>query len=188
MKKFFLLAFVAINLNMTAQSVWTMDKSHSKMTFTVTHLAMSEVDGVFKDFDFKITSSKEDFSDAVFEATADLKTLSTNNSMRDGHLQKDDMFDTEKHPTLTFKSTSIKPAGAKKFKLMGDLTMKGITKPVVLDLTLIGTGENQRSKKPMAGFKVTGTVKRTDFGVGTMPGLVVSEDVELVASAEFVKQ
>ena len=71
---------------------------------------------------------------------------------------------------------------------MGDLTMKGITKPVVLDLTLIGTGENQRSKKPMAGFKVTGTVKRTDFGVGTMPGLVVSEDVELVASAEFVKQ
>jgi len=75
MKKFFLLAFVAINLNMTAQSVWTMDKAHSKMTFTVTHLAMSEVDGVFKDFDFKITSSKEDFSDAVFEATADLKTL-----------------------------------------------------------------------------------------------------------------
>jgi len=108
--------------------------------------------------------------------------------MRDGHLQKDDMFDTEKHPTLTFKSTSIKSAGAKKFKLTGDLTMKGITKPVVLDLTLIGTGENQRSKKPMAGFKVTGTVKRTDFGVGTMPGLVVSEDVELVASAEFVKQ
>lgn len=188
MKKLLVILAVLAFVNAKAQSVWTMDKAHSKMTFTVTHLAMSEVDGVFKNFDFKITASKDDFSDAVFEATADLTTVSTNNEMRDGHLQKEDMFDTANHPKLTFKSTSLKKVSDKKFKLMGDLTMKGVTKPVTLDLTLLGTGENQRSKKPMAGFKVTGTVKRTDFGVGTMPSVVVGEDVELTASAEFVKQ
>jgi polyisoprenoid-binding protein YceI len=165
---------------------WTVDKAHAKMTFTVTHLMMSEVDGVFKSFDATVTSSKEDFSDAVFELTADLKQVTTNQEMRDGHLQKEDMFDTAKFPTMTFKSTSITANGPKKFKLAGNLTMKGVTKPVTLDLTVLGTGKN-RQGKPLAGFKVSGSVKRTDFGVGAMPGAVVSEEVELRASGEFAQ-
>jgi polyisoprenoid-binding protein YceI len=166
-----------------AQS-WKLDKVHAKMTFTVTHLLMSEVDGVFKSFDASITSSKEDFSDAVFELSADTKQVTTNNDMRDGHLQKPDMFDTEKFPTMTFKSTSITPAGAKKYKLAGILTMKGVSKPITLDLTLIGTGTSRDGKK-LVGFKAAGTLNRTEFGVGGMPSAVVSEEVELRASGEF---
>ena len=168
-----------------APQKWTLDKSHSKLTFTVTHMMLSDVDGVFKSYDASITSAKEDFSDAVFELTADLKTVSTNNEMRDGHLQKDDMFDTAKYPTMSFKSTGIKSLGNKKYALSGNLTMKGVTKPVTLNLTLVGFGTSRQGKK-LAGFKAAGTIKRTDFGVGGMPDAVVSENVELTASGEFV--
>jgi polyisoprenoid-binding protein YceI len=175
-----------LSLASFAQGSWALDKAHSKMTFTVTHLAISEVDGVFKTFDAKITTTKEDFSDAVIELSAELKDVTTNNSGRDGHLQKADMFDVEKFPTLTFKSTGISKVADKKYKLTGNLTMKGVTKPVTLDLTHMGNNKN-RQGKALAGFKVTGTVKRTDFGVGTMPSMVVGEDVELRASGEFVQ-
>jgi polyisoprenoid-binding protein YceI len=179
----FLVALL-ISASVSAQK-WSMDKAHSKMTFTVTHLLMSEVDGVFKSFDANINSSKEDFSDAVFELTADLKQVTTNNDMRDGHLQKEDMFNTEKFPTLSFKSTSIKSLGGKKYELKGNLTIKGVSKPITLELTHIGNGVNRQGKK-LAGFKATGTINRTDFGVGAMPSAVVSDEVELRTSAEFV--
>lgn len=185
---FVIVVFVIATLNLQAQQVWALDKAHAKMAFTVTHLSISEVDGVFKDFDVTITSSAEDFSDASFELTADLKAVDTNNERRDAHLQREDMFDTEKFPKLTFKSTSIKKVADKKYELAGDLTIKGVTKPVTLDLTLLGTMVHPRSQKKMAGFKATGTIKRTDFGVGNMPAMMVSEEVELRASGEFVAQ
>ena len=164
---------------------WSVDKAHAKVNFTVTHLMLSEVDGTFRSFDAKLTSSKEDFSDAVFEFTIDAKSVNTNQENRDAHLNRADMFDTEKYPTITYKSTAIKPVGPKKFQLTGDLTIKGVTKPVTVDLTLVGTGQNRQGKK-LAGFKASGTIKRTDFGVGAMPAAVVSEEVELRASGEFV--
>ena len=164
---------------------WSVDKAHAKVNFTVTHLMLSEVDGTFRNFDAKLTSSKEDFSDAVFEFTIDAKSVNTNQENRDAHLNRADMFDTEKYPTITYKSTSIKPVGPKKFQLTGDLTIKGVTKPVTVDLTLVGTGQNRQGKK-LAGFKASGTINRTAFGVGAMPAAVVSEEVELRASGEFV--
>lgn len=190
MKNAFLFAFALIlaTTGIDAQTVWKLDKAHSKMTFTVVHLSMSEVDGVFKDYEATITATQPDFSDAVIEATADLKTLDTNNNGRDAHLQRDDMFDTENHPTLKFKSTGIQKVDDKNFKVTGDLTIKGTTKSVDLDLKLLGTGKNPRSQADMAGFKLTGTINRTDFGVGNMPSLMVSHDVELTASGEFIKQ
>jgi polyisoprenoid-binding protein YceI len=184
MKKITILAFALLASVASFAQKWSLDKAHAKMTFTVTHLMMSEVDGVFKSFDATVTSSKEDFSDAVFELTADLKQVTTNQENRDAHLQRDDMFDTAKFPTLSFKSTGITTAGPKKYKLNGNLTIKGVTKPVTLDLTLVGTGAARDGKK-LVGFKVTGAVKRTDFGVGTMPGAVVADEVELRASGEF---
>jgi len=186
-KVLFLMAFIfAINLN--AQTNWKLDPVHAKMTFTVTHMTISEVDGVFRDFDAAITASKEDFSDAVFEVTAELTTVTTNNEKRDADLQSEGMFDTAKHPKLTFKSTGIEKLEGNKFKLTGDLTIKGVTKTVSLDLTLLGMRENPRSKKMRAGFKVGGIIDRTDFGVGKMPAMMVGNDVELRASGEFVKQ
>lgn len=189
MKKATLFAFALLfSSAVFSQTVWGSDKAHTKLGFTLIHLGLSEIDGAFKTVDAKITSSKSDFTDAVFELTADVKTVTTFNDMRDGHLQKPDMFDTEKFPNLTFKSTSIAKTGDKTYKLTGDLTMKGVTKSVTLDLTLLGTGENPRSKKPMVGWKASGSVKRTDFGVGNMPSLMVSEDIQLRASGEFVQQ
>ncbi len=184
MKKINLLAFALLVSVSTFAQKWSVDKAHSKLNFTVTHLLISEVDGTIKSYDATLTSSKEDFSDAVFELTADMKTVTTNQEMRDGHLQKADMFDTEKFPTLTFKSTSITTVGPKKFKLGGNLTIKGVTKPVVLDLALGGTAVGRDGKK-IAGFKASGTITRTDFGVGAMPSGVVSDEVELRASGEF---
>ena len=167
-----------LSLATFAQSAWTLDKVHAKMTFTVTHLAISEVDGIFKNFDAKVTSSKEDFSDAVVELTADMTAVTTNNDGRDGHLKKPDMFDVEKFPTMTFKSTSITKVSDKNYKLTGDLTLKGVTKSVTLDMKHLGSTKNRQGKS-LAGFKVTGTIKRTDFGVGGMPSMMVGEDVEL---------
>lgn len=185
MKKIMLLAVAAIMTTASfAQQVWTADKAHSKLGFTVTHLGISEVDGTFKSFDAKMMSSKEDFTDAVFEMTADMTAITTNNEMRDGHLQKADMFDGAKFPTMTFKSTGITKTADKKYTLTGNLTMKGVTKPVTFDLTLLGTTAGKDGKK-VAGFKVAGTIKRTDFGVGSMPSLIVSDNVDLRGSGEF---
>lgn len=184
-KLFFLLALLTAGVVANAQT-WTIDKAHSKMTFTVTHLLMSEVDGVFKSYDAKITSSKADFADVSFELSADMKQVTTNQEYRDGHLQKEDMFNTEKFPTMIFKSTKTQSLGNKKFKVTGNLTLKGVTKPVTLDVALLGTGKSQDGKN-VVGFKVSGSINRSDFGVGGMPAAVVSEEVELRASGEFVQ-
>ena len=188
MKKIAILVTVLLVSVASFAQKWNADKAHSKVGFTVTHLMLSEVDGNFKKFDASITSEKEDFSDAVFEFTADVNSVETGNDMRNGHLQKDDMFNAEKFPTISFKSTSISKVDAKKFKLNGNLTMKGVTKPASFDLTLNGIGKNQRTQKPIAGFKLTGTVKRTDFGIGAMPSAVVSEEIEIRAVGEFGKE
>ena len=182
-----LISILSLSFSTFAQK-WNADKAHSKVGFTVTHLMLSEVDGNFKKFDASIISEKEDFSDAIFEFTADINSVETGNDMRNGHLQKEDMFNAEKFPTISFKSTSISKIDAKKFKLSGNLTMKGVTKPIVVDLVLNGIGKNTRTNKPIAGFKLTGSVKRTDFGVGGMPSAVVSEEIEIRAVGEFGKE
>ncbi|NBA87114.1 polyisoprenoid-binding protein [Emticicia sp. CRIBPO] len=186
MKKTILLALGLFTSVATFAQNWTLDKAHSKLSFTVTHLMISEVDGGFKNFDAKITSSKADLSDAVFELTAQVNSISTDNERRDGHLKSPDFFDAEKFPTLTFKSTSFTKVEGKKYKLAGNLTLHGVTKPVTLDVVLNGPVENARSKKPMVGLKVSGTINRIAFGVGTS-GPSVSDDVELRAAGEFTK-
>jgi len=171
-----------------AQSVWTVDKSHAKLGFSITHLTVSEVDGDFKSFDAKITSSKDDFSDAVIELTAEVASINTENADRDKHLKGPDYFDAEKFPTLTFKSKSFKKVDGKNYKLVGDLTLHGVTKTVELDVKFNGTTTHPYTKKTIAGFKITGVVKRTDFGIGAgTPAAVLGDEVTLNANAEFVK-
>jgi polyisoprenoid-binding protein YceI len=186
MKKITLLAAtMTLSTVLFAQTKWQVDKAHAKVGFTVTHLSLSEVDGSFKKFDASITSSKPDFSDAVFEMTTDVSSVSTDNDMRDNHIKGPDFFDAAKFPQITFKSKSITKLDDKKYKLTGDLTMHGVTKQVSFDLTLNGVGKDMRSQKPIAGFKVTGTINRNDFGVGHMPAAMVSEDIEIRANGEF---
>ena len=188
MKKIALIIPVAaamMALTANAQT-WNVDKAHAKLGFNVTHLLISEVDGYFKTFDAKFTSSKEDFSDAVIQLTADAASINTDNEKRDNHLRSADFFDVAQYPSLSFKSNSFKKVEGKKYLLSGDLTMHGVTKPVTLDVVYNGSTTNMQGKK-LAGFKVTGTLKRSDFNIGTsMPTAVVSDEVNLTANAEFI--
>ncbi|MEO5977081.1 MAG: YceI family protein [Chryseolinea sp.] len=168
---------------------WSLDKAHAKLGFGVTHLLVSSVEGSFKTFDAKITSSKDDFSDAIVELTADASSVYTDNEKRDEHLRSVDFFDVTKYPTLSFKSTSFKKVADKKYKAIGDLTLHGITKPVELEVTLNGTAVHPYTKKTIAGFKVAGTLKRSDFDLGKgTPNGIVSDEVALNTNAEFVKE
>src|ERR1700759_686764 len=95
-----------------AQSTWKVDKAHSKLTFTITHMAVSDVDGSFKDFDATVTASKPDFSDAKFELVAKTASVNTDNDQRDNHLKTPEFFDAANKPTLTFVSTGVTPTSA----------------------------------------------------------------------------
>jgi len=167
---------------------WTLDKAHSKLGFGVTHLLVSEVEGNYNSFDAKITSTKDDFSDAIVELSADVATVNTNNEGRDKHLKSPDFFDADKFNALTFKSKSLTKVEGKKYKMVGDLTLHGVTKTVTLDVTFNGTAVHPYNKKTIAGFKVSGSIKRSDFGVGGgTPTAVVSDEVAITANTEFVK-
>lgn len=192
MKKLFLLVAVMSTALFAFKSVapasWTADTAHSKLGFVITHLLITDVEGSFKNFQSTITSSKPDFSDAVIELTADVNSVNTDNDKRDEHLKGADFFDAAKFPKLTFKSTAVKKVSGNKYKVSGNLTFHGVTKPITLDAVLRGVTTNPMSKKPTAGFKVSGTIKRADFGFGTKYGnAMLSDEVTLNANTEFVQ-
>ncbi len=180
-----LIAALAFTLAVNAQT-WTLDKAHAKLGFSVTHLMINDVDGMFKNFDATIKSSKADFSDAVITMTAQANSIFTDNEKRDNHLKSADFLDAEKYATMTFTSKSLKSTGAGKYKLTGDLTLHGITKTVTLDLSYRGPATSPITKKPFAGFKITGTIKRSDFKVGSGYGnAMISDEITITANGEF---
>ncbi len=183
-------AATALVLSFTfEQSNWSVDKTHSRLGFTINHLGITDVHGSFGTIETRISSSKEDFSDAVIEFSADAASINTANEQRDAHLKNEDFLDVEKHPKLTFKSSSFKKSKGNHYALKGDLTMHGVTKPVELDAVFNGTTTNPMSKKTMAGFKVTGAIKRSDFGVGPgIPAPMLSDEIQLLADLEFSKE
>jgi polyisoprenoid-binding protein YceI len=167
---------------------WSLDKGHSKIGFTVDHHMISEVDGYFRKFNATLTSVKDDFSDAVFELTAETSSINSENEMRDKDLISPDFFDDEKFPALTFKSTSFKKEADKKYVLTGDLTIKGITKSITMDVILMGPLPHPRTKKPAVGITATCKINRKDFSIGpNLPEVMVSDEVELRATGEFNK-
>lgn len=190
MKKLFSFLIVAfISSTLFGQAVWKSDPMHSKLTFSTTHLGISDVAGLFNVFDVTVTADKADFSDAVFELTTDINSIDTEVKMRDDHLRSADFFDVAKHPEMTFKSTGIKKSGKNKYKLTGDLTLHGVTRPVTMKLWYRGTIENPQSKATTAGFQLTGTIKRSDFGVGPkFPPPMISDEVSIRADGEFIKK
>jgi polyisoprenoid-binding protein YceI len=190
MKKIALIlaAIVTLTAFTSVLPIWQNDDPHSQLGFTVSHLGINDVSGNFNDFDVTVQSSKPDFSDAVIELTAKTASIDTRVEARNNHLKSADFFDVEKYPVMNFKSTSIKPAGKNKYKLTGDLTLHGITKPVTMDLLYKGTVENPMSKKQTAGFQVTGTISRSDFNVGPkFPAPMISNEVKIKADGEFTQ-
>lgn len=190
MKKLLLFAVILLlQTSLFAQTTtWKNDKMHSKLKFTVVHHLLSDLDGLFKKFDVTITASNPDFSDAVFELSADASSINTEVEIRDNNLRSADFFDVTKYLFITFKSSSIQADGTNKYKLTGNLTMHGVTKTVTMDLWYRGTKQNPNSKKNDAGFKLRGTLKRSDFNIGTGTATVlVSDEVEITADGEFAK-
>jgi polyisoprenoid-binding protein YceI len=192
MKKLFILlmgmSFTAVSF---AQQTWNLDKAHSSVNFSVTHMVVSEVDGSFKDFSAEVKSEKADFSDLNTTFTIQVKSISTDNENRDAHLKGPDFFDAEKYPTIVFKSTSIKNISDKKYELEGDLTMRGVTKKVKWELKYNGTVKDGKGNDH-AGLKATTTINRKDYGVSWNKvldngGLTVSDDVALSVNVELKK-
>lgn len=175
-----------------AQSNWTIDASHSKVQFTVTHLMISEVTGKFKVYDGKVTSSKDDFTDSNIEFTADVNSIDTDDEGRDKHLKSEDFFNAEKFPNMTFKSKSFKKVNGKNYKLIGELTIRGITKTVEFDVVYNGSIKDPWGNTK-AGFKLNGSINRIDYGLKwnaaiEAGGVVVSEKVTINCDIELGKQ
>lgn len=191
MKKInFLIAFLAIGTAAFAQATWTIDNSHSRIGFSVSHMAVAETEGKFKDYQGTVVStSDKDFNGATVSFTAQAASIDTDNERRDGHLKSPDFFDAEKYPEIAFKGNLVK-TGAK-YKLKGDLTMHGVTKPIEFDVTGGSTVDTGRGIK--SGFKFTGKINRHDYGLkwnNKVPTgeLVVGDEVELIIKVELDKK
>lgn len=191
MKKLFLVAtaFITLSAFTYIEGTWKNDSSHSQLGFTVTHLGINDVSGTFNDFDVAVNSSKPDFSDATFELTAKTASIDTRVEARNNHLKSADFFDVAKYPELTFKSTSLKKNGKDKYKLSGNLTLHGITKPVTMNLKYRGVTQNPMSKATTAGFQLDGVIKRSDFNVGPgFPAPMLSDEVRIKADGGFIQK
>jgi polyisoprenoid-binding protein YceI len=162
MKKLFaFIALVSFGTIGYAQSTWNIDQAHSKIGFNVTHMAVSEVEGNFKQFEGIITSKSEDFNGAEVVFTAQVASVDTDNERRDGHLRSDDFFGAERYPTINFKGTIVKQGN--KYRLKGKLTMKDVTKDVDFDITYGGSVNTGKGMK--AGFKFSGKINRQEYGL-----------------------
>lgn len=166
---------------------WEIDRVHSSVGFQVNHMVISKVNGKFDSFNGTINFDGKDFSKASVVVNIDPKTIDTDNERRDGHLKSPDFFAADSLPEMKFVSTSIKPLGENKFQMVGDLTMRGVTKPVTLDGEFRGTVAAMGGTK--AGFSAKGTINRQDWGVSwnktlDAGGFVVSDNVDLLIEVE----
>ncbi len=170
------------------QTSWNLDAAHSNLRFVTTHMGVTEVEGCFTKFDAKVISSSENLSDAVITMHGDAASINTFNDYRDKDLKSEAFFNVEKYPSFEFKSTGVSKADENNYKISGDLTMHGVTKSVVL-LGQARYGKNLMSQKEIVGLKITGTIKRSDFGIGDkLPTAVVADEINIVANGEYVKQ
>jgi len=184
MKRILLAALLATSFIATANATdYKIDSSHTQVLFTYAHMGYSHITGRFDKvsgtFDLdpaKLTASK-------ISIEIPIASISTGVDRLNEHLQSADFFDAEKFPTATFKSTKVTDAGKGKLAVAGDLTIHGVTKPVVLDVTINGIGQHPMKKIPAAGFDARTTIKRSDFGMGNyVPA--VGDEVTLAITLE----
>jgi polyisoprenoid-binding protein YceI len=175
-----------------ATTKWVLDPMHSEVQFKVKHLVISTVSGFFKTFEGELDTESDDFTDAKVSFSLDVNSIDTNQTQRDEHLKSPEFFDAVTHPKITFQSTSIKSTGEDEYEIIGDLTIKGITKPVTLKAEFGGSTDDFYGNTK-AGFDVTGKINRKEYGltwdgVTEAGSIVVGEDIKLIASVQFAKQ
>jgi polyisoprenoid-binding protein YceI len=169
---------------------WIIDPTHSEVAFKVKHLVISTVTGYFRKFEGAAESVSEDFNGASVTFSLDVNSIDTNQSDRDQHLKSADFFDTASFPSIAFAGKLINQGG--EYQLQGDLTLKGITQQVMLDVTYGGTVADPYGQTK-AGFEIEGKLNRKDFGltwsaITEAGSVVVSDQVRLQLSVQLVKQ
>lgn len=190
-----LLSFIAIATAPAclASNVWTIDSAHSSADFSVRHMMISNVKGDFRKVEGTIDYDGKNAKSLKIEATIDASTVNTGEKGRDEHLKGGDFFDVEKYPKMTFKSKSAKKVGKDKIEVVGELTMKGVTK----DVTLTVDGPTAEIKDPHGGFKIgaaaTTKINRKDFGItyGKLMdngGAMIGDDVAISLEIEAGKK
>lgn len=164
-------------------TTWAIDPMHTEISFKVKHLVITTVTGKFKEFDGKVVTESDDFNNAQIEFSAKIDSIDTGAESRDGHLKSPDFFNAAEFPEISFKSTSFIKEG-EDYALAGDLTIRGVTKNITLDVEFLGTSKDPFYGKTKAGFELNGKIQRKDFGLQwdvltETGGAVVSNEVKL---------
>lgn len=171
---------------------WVVDPTHSEIGFKIKHLMITNVSGKFTGFEAEVQTEGEDFATAQINATIETASINTSNLQRDEHLRNSDFFEVEKYPEIVFTSTKVEKIDNDNFILHGNLTLKGVTKPVKLNVEYNGTNKDPWGNQK-AGFVITGKVNRSEFGLNfnaalETGGLVLGEEVRINSEIQLVKQ
>lgn len=173
-------------------ATYNIDRAHSGVHFSVRHLMISTVRGGFSGVNGTIVHDTENPDATTIEAEVDVKTITTNDEKRDGHLLSPDFFDAEKFPAITYKSTQVTKGTASAYTVVGDLTLHGVTKPVVLDVEEVSEETKDPWGMTRIGVTAKGKLKRSDFGlvwnaVLETGGVAISDEVKIEFDIQMVK-
>jgi polyisoprenoid-binding protein YceI len=173
-------------------STWALDSAHTQAEFAVKHMVFTTVKGHFSNITGTIKFDEGNWANSSVEVTIPVSTVTTNDAKRDAHLKSPDFFDSENNPNITFKSTSIEKKGSDRLKIAGDLSIRGVTKPVVLDATYNGQGQTPFGTTVIA-FSAFTKINRKDYNVNfDVPleggGFLVGEEIKISIEVEAVKQ
>jgi polyisoprenoid-binding protein YceI len=171
---------------------WVLDPTHSELGFKIKHLMITNVSGRFNDFAAEAETDGDSFETAQIQVRVHMNSINTNNSQRDEHLRSSDFFEVKKYPELLFESTEVEKIDAENYKIYGNLTMKGITKPVQVNVEYSGVTKDPWGGE-RAGFTVTGKIKRSEWGVNfnallETGGVTLSDEVKIHSELQLVKQ
>jgi len=175
-----------------ANQTWALDPTHSELQFKIKHLMISTVSGQFNQFKATVQTENDDFAKAKVHFEAAVDSISTNNEQRDAHLKNGDFFDAKKYPAITFESEKMEKIGDDEYKLHGTLTMRGVSKKIILNAEFGGITKDPWGNT-RTGFSVTGKINREDFGmsfgaVSETGGLLLGDEVKINANVQFVKE
>ncbi len=171
---------------------WQIDSAHSHIYFTARHMMISKVRGQFESFSGSVQYDEENPTRTAVDIEVDISSINTREEQRDTHLKSPDFFDAATYPVMRFKSTAVEKTGEDTAKLHGDLTIRGVTKPVILDVEYAG-----QAKSPWgtisAGFSATGTLNRKEWGLNwnqalETGGVLVGDKIKIEIELELVKQ
>lgn len=177
-------------MNFTTQ--WAIDPDHSSIEFKVRHLLISQISGSFKIFNGKMVTNTDDFQTAEINLSIDVYSFDTNNIERDEHIKSKDFLDADQFPEINFKSTKLEKEEGDDYKLYGNLTIKGVSREVELDVIFGGQAKDGFGKMK-AGFEISGKIDRNDFGILTNDktetgNLIVGDEIKIHANIEFDKE